>query len=95
MKVGEVLREARIEAGISQTALAKSMGLHVSTLNRVEAGTRSFDDDWLSLLPIEIRTPVSKMLEKVYRIKLNRLRGLRKNRYLRGGVTSLITSNQT
>jgi DNA-binding XRE family transcriptional regulator len=88
MKIGEVLRQARIKGGISQTALAKTMGLPIFTLNRVEAGTRSFDENWMSLLPIEIRAPVSKMLEKEYREKLDRLRSLRKNRFLRKGVMS-------
>ena len=83
MAIGMVLRQARIKAGISQSALAHTMALPIFTLNRVEAGTRSFDEDWIPLLPIEIRKVVSKVLEKEYRMKLKRLQGLRKNRFLR------------
>lgn len=83
MLIGQVLRQARLKAGITQSHLAHTMRLPIFTLNRVEAGTRSFDENWLPLLPIEIRKAVSKVLEKEYRAKLSNLQELRKNRFLR------------
>ena len=85
--IGEVLRAARLKEGISQTALAKSMGIHVSNLNRLESGARGFDDDWLPLLPVAIRTAVGRVLERECRTRLAKLQRLRKNQFVRRGAT--------
>jgi transcriptional regulator with XRE-family HTH domain len=39
-ELGEILRRARTEVGISQNALARIAGLHQSTVHKIEAGSR-------------------------------------------------------
>lgn len=74
MRIGRVIREARLAAGISQTRLADDMGIPSWTLNRLEMGHRTFDQRWLPLLPAAIRGPVVRALEDEYRLRLDRMR---------------------
>lgn len=44
IKTGEELREERIKRGISQKDLAKDLGIHPVSLNRVENGKRDSEN---------------------------------------------------
>lgn len=63
---GAVLRRARQAAGVLQTDLAKTLGISVWTLNRVEHGSRRFDPEWVSRMPASIRRPVARSLIRRY-----------------------------
>ena len=54
--VCETLRDRRLALGISQTELARTLGISVWSLNRIENGKRSFDAS--SLLP-RLPTPIA------------------------------------
>jgi DNA-binding XRE family transcriptional regulator len=75
-KVGATLRRARIDAGIQQQDLAEALGISVWTLNRLEHGCRSFDPEWLELLPPLIARPVVGLLSAHARQQYLNVRGM-------------------
>lgn len=61
--IGGVLRQARIDAGISQGDLARMLDIPASTLSRVERGTLWFDTDWVLRMPAPLRVVVREALD--------------------------------
>lgn len=39
--IGQRVAQARLDAGLSQTQLARRLGIHQSTINKIEAGRRA------------------------------------------------------
>lgn len=62
MKIGMVLREARIAAGLQQKELAQIMGVHPTFLSDLEKGQRAFHDRYLDRLPDMMKNPVREAL---------------------------------
>jgi transcriptional regulator with XRE-family HTH domain len=60
--VCETLRDRRLALGISQTELARTLGISVWSLNRIEHGKRSFDASLLPRLPTPIAKRVAYLL---------------------------------
>jgi ribosome-binding protein aMBF1 (putative translation factor) len=60
--LGSALRRARLELGIGQTDLAKTLNISVWCLSRVESGTRAFDTDWLDRMPDSLYVAVKNAL---------------------------------
>jgi hypothetical protein len=75
--VGPALRKARIEANLTQTDVAESLGISLWTYNRLENGRRTFEQKWVRLLPPEIRPPIVQLLTSRAMTQLRFLRSLR------------------
>ncbi len=58
---GTALRKARINAGLSQTELARHIGKSIWTLNRIEHGVQTFPPDLIERLPAEIAQPLVRL----------------------------------
>lgn len=72
-ETGAILREARIDACVPQGQLAGAMGISIWTLSRVEHGERSFQPEWVNLLPEPIQEKVAahlraKLIGRAWRI---------------------------
>jgi ribosome-binding protein aMBF1 (putative translation factor) len=63
-KIGGVLREARLAAGVSQGDLAEMLGLSIWCLNRVEHDKRGFDTEWVTRMPATLRAAVRDALAR-------------------------------
>ena len=72
-EVRVALRTARLDAGITSSALADMMGVSIWTLSRVEHGARSFDPAWLDRMPRDVRTPVAALLAGALRDDFQRI----------------------
>ena len=71
--IGQVLKVARRQEGISQETLAVIIGISLWTLNRAENGHRTFDRRWLDRMPVKIRHTVIRALEAEHRQALDDL----------------------
>jgi DNA-binding XRE family transcriptional regulator len=56
--VADTLRMSRLEARISQRALAKTIGISSAYLCQVETGVHTLSPRWYPLLPEPVRTAV-------------------------------------
>ena len=70
--VAKTLRDRRLALGLRQHELARLLRISVFALNRIEAGTRSFEASLLPRLPSSIAQPVIDLLE--YEILQTQLR---------------------
>ena len=73
-QVGKDLRGARLRAGLTQRELARIVGISSFCLNRVEAGTTAFRDEWIDRLPTAVRVPVIEALVGHHASEARRLR---------------------
>jgi DNA-binding XRE family transcriptional regulator len=62
--IGSVLRRARLGLRMGQGDLADLLGVTAPCLNRVEHGSRSFDTEWVALLPSPIAEAVKDALAR-------------------------------
>jgi hypothetical protein len=72
--IGPVLRRARTESNLTQTDVAKALGISLWTYNRLENSKRTFEVRWIPLLPEKMRQPIVKLLTERTEQHLNFLR---------------------
>lgn len=72
-KITEALREARIQAGFSQRAVAKALGISPAFLNDLEHHRRNLNDSYLPKLPVEMREHVRLAFISEYELAIERL----------------------
>lgn len=53
--IGELLRAAREDADLTQSRVAKALGISLWSYNRLENGRRRFEPQWIADLPAQIR----------------------------------------
>ena len=46
-EIGEMLKQKRLEAHLTQGELAKKVGISIETYNRFECGRRAFLNEWV------------------------------------------------
>jgi DNA-binding XRE family transcriptional regulator len=86
--IGSVLRQARINADMTQTQVANQIGVSLWTYNRVENGRRTFDEAWLQHLPQNIRQPLVDLMTEHTEQQLTFLRGLSRPKLARGSLAA-------
>ena len=70
-EIGERLHAARVDSGISQSELARALGVDTSAVSRIESGQRKVDSLELATVSDAVGRPVWWFLEE--RPKANRL----------------------
>ena len=76
MTIGEVLRKARIAAGIQQQVLAQTLNVSTSSYNRFEHNLRGWETEWLDKLPPVLRQVAADFLTKSYQQQLDAVKAV-------------------
>lgn len=66
MEIGIALRNARLDAGLSQNELARLMRVSQGYISDLEKGNRSFQDRYIDKLPEAMRPSVKAALRARY-----------------------------
>jgi transcriptional regulator with XRE-family HTH domain len=64
---GQIVRERRVEAGLSQEALADQAGLHRTFISMIERGTRNPSLEVIRKLARGLRTTAASLVEETER----------------------------
>jgi transcriptional regulator with XRE-family HTH domain len=75
-RLGQILKQARLDAGLTQVKVAADLGISEWTYSRLENGHRQFDEEWLARLPLPVRRPVLAFFEQQSTQRLMTLRRL-------------------
>lgn len=62
--LGEVLKEAREELGLTQRALARKIGRTETSIGKIEAGQQRIDLVELSDLAVALRLPLAELADR-------------------------------
>jgi transcriptional regulator with XRE-family HTH domain len=63
LTVGAWLKEKRTEKGLSQSGLARMMGIDQATVNKVEAGKWAISVDMLALFCEHLEYPITELFK--------------------------------
>lgn len=64
-EMARILRQARVDAGLTQLEVANYLGVARWTYHRAETGYRDFSSDWVRRLPLSMQRPIASYLETV------------------------------
>jgi transcriptional regulator with XRE-family HTH domain len=65
MKVGQIIRKARLERGITLEALALAAGTDAANLSRIERGKQGFSPDMIDRIAQALDLPLSILYQRV------------------------------
>lgn len=71
MKLHERIKSLRESRGVSQTFMAKKMGISTSSYNMKERGNRKFSIEDLESISKILNVPIANFFEKEFHVKCN------------------------